>query len=332
MLELRERQRSGDMLSERSPRLEEYLSHWLEASAPRVRPKTAVSYSGLVRRHILPTLGKIRLEDLKAQHVERLVIEKSKTNLAPASVHRILQVLRIALNHAVRTGLVNRNVAQMVAAPRVTSGPVSFLSPDEARRLIKVAADHRLGPLVTLCLTTGLRQGEALGLRWRNVDLELGHLSVTHTLQRVPGKGLVLGEPKTKGSRRRLVLPTAALLALREERRRQERLRSFAGRDWADLDLVFATQMGLPLDPDNMRRDFKKMLAESRAPAIRFHDLRHSAATLLLAEGVHPRVVMEMLGHSQISVTLNTYSHVIPPLMREAANAMDRVLDADGPS
>ena len=180
-----------------------------------------------------------------------------------------------------------------------------------------------------LCVTTALRRGEALGLRWRDVDLELGHITVRHALQRVPGHGLVLVEPKTQRSRRRLVLPNTALAVLREQAEQQRQERENSSGVWIDQDFVFTTLVGSPVDPDNLKRDFKRLLHEAELPSIRFYDLRHTAATLLLAEGVHPRVVMEMLGHSQIAVTMNTYSHVIPPLMAEAARAMDRVFDRD---
>ncbi len=173
-----------------------------------------------------------------------------------------------------------------------------------------------------------LRRGEALGLRWTDVDLDTSTLKVRTSLQRVDGR-LQLVEPKTARSRRTIALPQSAIIALRHHRVRQLQERLLAGQRWHDTGMVFTTTIGTPLDPRNVYRHFQRALAEAGLPQKRFHDLRHTCATLLLAQGVHPRGVMDILGHSQIALTMDTYSHVIPALQREAAGRMDALLAGD---
>jgi len=184
---------------------------------------------------------------------------------------------------------------------------------------------HRLGALFTVALALGLRQGEALGLRWDAVDFQTGVLTVRAALQRV-GKQWQLVEPKSERSRRTIALPRVAVVALRAHRVRQKRERLLAGGDWKEAGFVFTTQIGTPLDPINLTKTFKRLLRVAGLPSIRFHDLRHTAATFLLAQGVDARTIMETLGHSQISLTLNTYSHVLPSLQRDAALRMNKIL------
>jgi integrase len=223
--------------------------------------------------------------------------------------------------------MATRNVALLVDAPRVSHRDVHVLSPDEALRLVDAARPDRLEALWVLALSTGLRRGELLGLTWSDIDLDRRQLRVTKALQRIPEKGLVLAETKTRRGRRSIVIPVGAVEALRRHRGRQAEERLLAGSQWEEKGFVFTSSRGTPLDGDNLiSRPFRRVLQEAGLPPMRFHDLRHSCASLLLAQGVAPRVVMETLGHSRISVTLDTYTHVLPALQREAADAMDRAL------
>lgn len=181
------------------------------------------------------------------------------------------------------------------------------------------------GALFTVALALGLRQGEALGLQWDAVDLQAGVLHVRVALQRT-GKKWHLVEPKSARSRRAIVLPRVAIVALRAHRVRQKRERLLAGGNWQETGFVFTTRVGTPIEPSNLTKEFKRVLKQAEVPDVRFHDLRHTAATFLLAQGVDPRTIMETLGHSQISLTLNTYAHVLPSLQREAADRMNRLL------
>jgi integrase len=235
-------------------------------------------------------------------------------------------VLRAALNQAVRWRMVHYNAAAMVSTPRVTRREVLALTPANARLLLDAARGDRLEALYSVALALGLRQGEALGLKWADINLETGVLRVHRASQRVPHRGTQLVETKTERSRRTLVMPPIVINALCAHRGRQAVERLAAGERWVDLDLVFPSERGTLADGPNVTHRFHKLLKRAKLPQMRFHDLRHACASLLLVQGVHPRVVMETLGHSQISLTMNTYCHVLPVLQREAADRMELVL------
>ena len=235
-------------------------------------------------------------------------------------------VLRAALNQAVRWRMVHYNAAAMVSTPRVTRREVLALTPADARRLLDAARGDRLEALYSVALALGLRQGETLGLMWSDIDLNTGVLRVRRASQRIPHQGTQLVETKTARSRRTLVMPPIVINALCAHRGRQAVERLAAGGRLVDLDLVFPSERGTLADGPNVTHRFHKLLKRADLPQMRFHDLRHACASLLLVQGVHPRVVMETLGHSQISLTMNTYSHVIPALQREAADRMEAVL------
>lgn len=304
----------------------QFLGDWLANTAKRtVRPSTFVSYEGLVRVHLVPELGKVPLIKLSPQHVERMINRKLAAGLSPRRVEYIRAVLRRALNDALRWGLVARNVATLVTPPRAERYEIRPLDPDQARLFLDTVRGDRLEALYSVALAVGLRQGEALGLRWDDVDLDKGLIHVRRALQRVDG-ALQLVEPKTTRSRRTVVLPTTVTTALQQHRARQAVERLSAGSLWSGSELVFCTPFGRPLDASNVTHAFQKHLVRAGLPRQRFHDLRHACASLLLAQGVNSRVVMEVLGHSQITLTLNTYSHVLPSLQLEAAAKMDSLL------
>ncbi|HUY73238.1 MAG TPA: tyrosine-type recombinase/integrase [Candidatus Dormibacteraeota bacterium] len=325
--ELLESARRGTIAPGRSPRLDTFLNQWLQTIEGSIRPSTFTSYSGIVRKHLIPVLGHKPIDRLTVPDIADLLARKRGEGLSPRTGQYILFVLRNALNKAVRWGIASRNVAQLVDAPRVAHRDVNVLSPEEALQLVTAAREDRLEALWVLALSTGLRRGELLGLSWSDIDLERRQLRVTKALQRVTGKGLVLAETKTRMGRRSIILPIGTVEALRRHRARQAGDRLIAGSAWSQSDFVFTSARGTPLDGDNMiSRPFTRLLERGGLQAMRFHDLRHSCASLLLAQGVAPRVVMETLGHSRISVTLDTYTHVLPALQREAADAMDRAL------
>ena len=321
-----ESSRQGLLVAGRSPRLDEFLSLWLKTIEGSIRPSTYVSYEGITRRHLIPTLGRTTLERLSIHDIAGLIARKRSEGLSPRTAQYVLFVLRNALNKAVRWGAASRNVAALVDAPRVPHRDVNVLSPDEALRLVGAARGDRLEALWVLAISTGLRRGELLGLTWDDIDLDRRQLRVTKALQRVRGKGLVLVETKTRRARRSIILPVGAAEALRRQRGRQAEERLAAGSSWTETDFVLKSTDGTALDPDNVGRSFAQLLDRANLPRTRFHDLRHSCASLLLAQHVPPRVVMETLGHSRISVTLDTYTHVMPALQRDAADAMDRTL------
>jgi integrase len=303
-----------------------FLQRWLEDSVkPSVRPATYSMYWHLTTKHLIPNLDRVPLEKLSPEHVQALLRAKTDEGLAPRTVHHLRALLRIALNRAMRWGLVVRNVAALADSPRIERFDVRMLAPAEAKQLLAAAEDDRLGALYSVALALGLRQGEALGLSWEDIDFESRRLHVRHGLQRIAGE-LRLVEPKTRQSRRTIAMPGVVIDALQHHRAKQTQERLLAGRRWRDTRLVFTSTIGTPIEVGNLRRSFWKLLDRAGLPRMRFHDLRHSCASLLLVQGVPARVVMETLGHSNISITMDTYTHVLPELQRQASDAMDRAL------
>jgi integrase len=306
----------------------QFLRHW-HGTVVRVKnsPKTVRSYEQLIRIHLVPGLGRHQLSKLTAQHVQSFLNERHASGLSARTVQYLRGVLRAALAYAVRWDLVPRNVAALATPPTVRQKEMTTLTPDEARRFLEAARGHRLEALFSVALAVGLRLGEALGLEWADIDFEAGTLAVSKQLQRVNGK-MQLVPTKTPRSHRTVPLPPFALDALRSHRARQLEERLWNADRWQNSNLVFTTTIGTPADERRVRRELKALLADAGLPDLRFHDLRHTCASLLLAQGVHPRVVMEILGHSQITLTLQTYSHVIPSLTAEAATKMQRAVGA----
>ncbi|CCF85810.1 tyrosine-type recombinase/integrase [Nitrolancea hollandica] len=306
--------------------VDQFLTRWLEESAkPRLRPRTFESYRMIVTRHLIPGLGRIPLSKLGPQDVQHYMNRKRGAGLSARTVQYHRAVLRRALNQALRWGLIPRNVATLVDPPKSTRPALRFLSTDEARVFLGSVRGHRLEALYTVALALGLRQGEALGLAWEDVDLEAGLLTIRYALQRVDGK-LTRVAPKTEKSRRVIAMPAVALAALRQHRTRQLEERLVAGSRWQEAGFVFTTSIGTPLDARNLTRHFHQLREAAGLPWLRFHDLRHAYGSLLAAQGVHPRVAMELMGHSQLAVTMQVYTHVAPELAREAADKIDAVL------
>ena len=308
--------------------LGEYLVRWLEDSVRgSVKVTTQASYGSLVRNHVCPTLGGTKLAALTPAHVQALYRRKLEEGLAPKTVKYLHTTLHRALKQAVRWGLVPRNVAAAVDPPRARPPVITPLSPAQARQLLKAAEGNRLEALYILAITTGMRQGELLGLGWEDVDLEAGVVRVRRTLTLARG-GPRLTEPKTPKSRRQMRLTASAVEALERHQDGQHAERAAAGDKWdGSLGLVFATRIGTPIRRAKLHlQSWKPLLRRAGLPDIRFHDLRHTCATLLLTKGVHSKIVSEMLGHSSIAITLDTYSHVIPGLGNVAANAMEDAL------
>lgn len=305
------------------------VDDWLEECVkPNLRARTYEGYKGHVDLHIKPVLGHIRLAKLVPPQVRAFLNDMLREGLSPRTVQYSHAVLRRALGQAVKDGLVARNVAKLVDPPRVERPEVEPLTPEQARAFLKAIAGDRLEALYSVAVAVGLRRGEALGLRWKDVDLEKGTIRVRGSLQRVDKK-LRLVELKTKRSRRSVALPNVAVSALRRHRVRQLEERLLAGSRWQDTGMVFTTKIGTLLEPRNVSRSFHSALKNAGLPRKRFHDLRHTCASLLLVQDVHPRVVMQVLGHSQIGVTMDTYSHVIDELRRDAAGRMDALLAAE---
>jgi integrase len=306
--------------------LGEYLLQWLETSKPSVRPKTWRQYSQIIRQHIVPDLGNIKLRDLRPDHIQAFYTAKLGAGTGARSVRLIHAVLHRALAQALKWSLITRNPASVVDKPKLKRIEMNIWNAQQVRTFLEVIDEDRLEALFYLAVTTGLREGELLGLLWTDLDWETARLQVQRQLQRIPRQGLVLVEPKSDAGRRPVSLGPIALDKLRKHRERQQQEQLFAGERWQEHNLIFTSTIGTPMDPRNLVRIFKALLQQAGLPDIRFHDLRHTAATLMLQQGVHPKVVQERLGHSSITLTLDTYSHVLPTLQEDAAAKLEGLL------
>lgn len=303
-----------------------FLARWLEIVKPQLRERTWRRYEQLVRNQVVDELGGRRLSSLQAPDLQALYSHLLGGGLSPTTVHHVHMLLHRALGQAVRWGLLSRNVADLTDPPRMAVHEMQTLGPEEVRKFLAVATEDRLAALWLLAITTGMRQGELLGLRWTDLDLDHGALQVTGTLQRIPHQGMVRTETKTLRSRRRVLLGESAIAALRQRKADQAKDRLRASTDWQNTDLVFTNAVGKPQDPSELLRLFKTLLAAAGLPRVRFHDLRHTAATLMLRHGVHPKVAADMLGHSTVAITLDLYSHSTEPMHREAADILEGVV------
>jgi len=315
----------GGILGDDRQTVGDFLAGWLETITTQVRPKTHASYSQLVRLHLKPGLGHIRLTKLRPEHVEQFLSATSAAGLSPRTCQYLRAVLRRALSRAVKHDLIARNAAALADPPRVVRAEVQALAPDQAKTFLTAIQGHRLYALVAVGLSLGMRQGEILGLRWQDVDLERGTIQVRHALHRAD-RTWTLAEPKSATSKRTITMPESVTALLKTHRKRQLEDRLFAGERWNEHGFVFTGLVGQPLEGTVLNRDVKKLLRIAKLPEVHFHALRHSCATLLMAQGVPARVVMEILGHSDVRLTLNTYSHVGAALQEAAASKVEGVL------
>ncbi len=311
----------------KSPTVAQWLDHWLDNIASRtLRPRTAEGYRSKINNHVIPVLGALKLDALQPEHLEALYRDLADgKGLAPNSVLQVHRIVSRALKVAVQRGKIRRNVATLVDAPRAERTEIQPLLPEQAHALVDAAAGLRNGARWSVALALGLRQGEALGVTWQDIDFNAATLTVRQALQRVKGQGLVLVPPKSAAGRRVVALPSPLLAGLRAHRAAQSKERLLAGELWQDNDLAFCQPNGKPIDPRRDWADWKALLAAAGVREARLNDARHTAATLLIAQGVPERVVMQIMGHSQISLT-HVYTHVLPSMARDAANRMGAAL------
>ncbi|MFI9026523.1 tyrosine recombinase XerC [Streptomyces sp. NPDC053560] len=315
---------NGIPVPTRSAKLAEWLPYWLEnVIKPRRKLSTYDKYESHVRLYLVPMIGAKRLESLGVADVRRLLVQLEKKTTA-ATAKEAHRVLRTALTAACREELITRNVASLVEPPRSKPRELSPWTLDETLDFLGAARKDPLYAAFVLAVTMGLRRGEIVGLRWTDVDLEKRVLYVRQQTQRRRG---VLYDDDPKGRRRRAVpLPAMCVAPLRWHRLRQAAAKERAGESWEEGGYVFATRNGRQVEPRNIYRSFTRVAQSAGLRVIRLHDARHGCATLLTAAGVAPRVVMEILGHSQISITMDVYTHVVQDTQREAISHMDRLL------
>ncbi len=323
----------GSLITEKDQTLKQYLEHWLEnVKRPSIKIGSYLRYRDLLDHYILPALGHLPLRKLKPEHLEAFYTRLQKEGradgqggLSAKTVRLVHGILYQSLEGAVKRRRIAYNVCRDVSLPRVERQEMHTLTAEEAQRLLAVAKGHRLEALLTVALTTGMRRGELLALQWKDIDWKGGSLQVRRSVNRYAGQGFKVSEPKTKQSRRKIALPLFVLEALKGHRTRQLEERLQAGTAWEDHGLVFSNIYGNFLNPSHLGTDFHKLLKKAKLPMVRFHDLRHTAASLLLKMNVSPKMVQEILGHSDIEMTLGIYSHVLPGMHEEAMDKMDQL-------
>jgi integrase len=339
------------------PKLADYLSSWLaEVVEPNLAPATAANYDMFVRLYIVPDLGGIRLDKLSVRDVRTWLnglrercqcCEQGKDERRPERARRCCAMgrcceqlasertvrdawtaLRAALNNAVREEIITRNVAALIKVPKPRRRKVKPWSVEEARKFLEAGRKRRdpLFPAYVLILVLGLRRGEVLGLRWEDVDLDKSELAISWQIQRIR-RQLLHRETKTESSDAVLPLVDICETALRDRANEQEEARRSAGNDWHDSDLVFTTRTGRPVEPRNFNRSFATACGKAGVRLIPVHATRKTCASLLVALDVHPRVAMQILRHSQISVTMNVYSEVSSAATRKALKRLGKRLD-----
>lgn len=328
---LNEHQR-GMPISTQSTTVAAFLDQWLEQSVkPQKRLSTYETYETVVRVHLKPAIGRHKLDKLTAQQIEAMFAAQQSAGVSGRTRAKIRAVLRAALNQAMRWDLVPRNVASLTDPPKLEPFSGKPLSPSEVTKFLDATSGERFEALFVVAVWLGMRQGELLGLRWQDVDFDAGVIHVVKQLQWAGSKPTypVLVDPKTESSRRRLPMPSPVAIALKRHRRRQLEDQVLAGERWkgAAWGLVFTTTVGTPLDPSSVVKHFRSVLDKAGIERRRFHDLRHSCATFLTSKNVHPRVIMQIMGHSDIGPSMHLYSHVELNTMKDALDSLSDLLD-----
>lgn len=303
----------------------EYLRHWLTTIEPTIRPSSFYRFTGAVNQRFIPAFGSTPLAKLSPLQVQAAYAQWQADGLSPSTVALYHNILHRSLSQAEKWQRIARNVCDLVDPPHEVNPEMKTWSLEQARTFLETTRTDDLAALWLLAIHTGMRRGEMLALRWDDVDFRKQTLAIRRTVTR-GFDGIGFGEPKSAAGRRQLAIPAVCVDALRSHRARQNEQRLALGTAWNDLDLVFERGDGTILHPNIVSRRFKRIAADIGLPVIRFHDLRHTAATLMLANDEHPKIVQERLGHSDISMTLNRYSHVTMNMQREASDRLAAAL------
>ena len=323
---LRRKIDDGLLLKDEDVKVAELFERWFhDVMRHQIAPSTFSNYQTVVRMHILPRLGNKRLVELNVSDVDKLLSQKADSGLSPSTVRRIRAVFAQCLDQAIRWELVHRNVATLSRSPKMVRHEGRTLSPDQARHLLETLRGHHNEALYALMLSTGLRRGEALGLRWNDFDRNTGVLRVSRQLKR-EGSLLVTTDTKTSLSRRAVNLPEPMLKALLDHEKRQRANKEWLDDEWIDSGYIFTSSVGTPINPRNLYREFQAICRSAGLGDWHPHELRHSAASLMLAQGVKIQVVSKVLGHSSIRMTADVYGHILDPDRKEAADAMGSIL------
>lgn len=325
---------TGTFMKPSKTTLGEFLERWLKDYAwPNLAPRTAEGYEHIIRRHLILSLGNIALTQLKPEHLQHYYSEKlsggrcdGKGGLSPRTVRHHHVNLHTALESAVKWGLLSRNPADAVSPPRSQRPEWHTLSEDDIHTFLEAAKATPYYALFYLAIYTGMRRSELLALRWCDIDLLLCQIYVTRTLHQLRDGSIIYRAPKTVKGRRMIALSPSAALVLREHKEKQEAMRAMLGIPLKDDDLVFSQLDGKPLLPSTVTHAWIKIVRRTGLEGVRLHDARHSHASLMLKQGTYPKIVSERLGHANIGITLDTYSHILPGLQEAAADRFDKMV------
>jgi integrase len=310
----------GTLATGPQQKLEDYLENWIEnVHKELVRLSTYVKYKKLLK-YIKADLGHVYLQKLTPEQVQAFYRKKSKDGLASKTINSIHGVLHLALDNAVRWNYISRNVCDLVSPPRIVSREGTPLTLEQARSLVESVHDHRLKVLIVMAVITGMRRGELLALRWSDIDFDRRILVVAHTVDYIPKYGYVESAPKTAKGKRSIRFPSFLNDMLREHHANLLEQKVRQGDNWEQRDLVFPDLRGGYFNPNYLLRMFKKILIEANIPHMHFHDLRHSAATILMGMGINLKVIQELLGHSDVAITLRLYSHLLPSMQQDVVD------------
>lgn len=316
----------GEFIEPSRLTLKEFLHEWMETAAKQtLRITTLEAHDSSIRNHINPELGAIRLNQLMPIHIQKFYAKKLDEGLSPSSVLRIHSVLSSSLGQAVKWQLIPKNPVNQVARPKKNNNTVKTWTPDDVNHFLTYTKGGYLHIAYLLAIYTGMRRGEILGLRWEDCDFEQGTLSIRQTLVSSK-KGLIFEDTKSIKSRRMIVVTDEVIEALKRHKRQQNKNKLLLGEAYQDHQLVVCTRKGTPMSPRNLNRHYSRMIKLTGVPKVRFHDLRHSHATIMLQLGEHPKVVSERLGHSGTNITMETYSHVLPSIQTNAAEKFSQAL------
>ncbi|MBG9568203.1 site-specific integrase [Brevibacillus agri] len=315
----------GTFANPKKMKFRDFLEQWLDDKQTKVKKGTLETYTWLTRTHIIPALGEVDIANLTPIMLQQHYNNLTKNSvLSDENIRKVHILIKDALRKAERWGLINRNVAALVDSPKVSKKEIRVWDSDEVLKFLEVAKDSPYYMIFLLAVTTGMRKGEILGLQWKHINIPDGYLSVAQVYSKHEKK-LVPGA-KTKSGVRTVDLPDETVQALTKHKEQIEILKRNAEDLFQDQDLVNCTPLGTPIDPSNVTRTFRQLIKKADLPVIRFHDLRHTHATLLLKQGVHPKIVAERLGHADTRMTLDTYSHLLPSMQKETAKNFGKML------
>jgi integrase len=301
-----------------------YIQEWLRVKQATISNQTASMYKDAIKNHIAQSFGEIPLSKLKPMHIQRFITDLQEKNLADSTIRRTFNIVNACLNYAVKLGDVPKNVASVVDKPKVSRKEMKIWGMEQIRSFLIVSKKDRLFGIFYLAVMTGLRQGELLGLRWSDIHFKDRTLSIYQTLEH-SGKRIKEGA-KTKSSIRSVSLSPSTMEVLYEHKIQQENERERLGMTYKEHNLVFCTQTGLPLNPRNLLRSFDRLIEKANIPKIRFHDLRHIHASLMISQNEPLKLIAERLGHSKITTTIDTYGHLLPNMQREASDRLDHTI------